>query len=281
MINEYDELKTLLKRSRMLMEQPEATNLGKSIENKIKDDSTEYEVDGTENIDTEKVKKDKSKTYRISGGLLSLHGKEKKDVETALEKLDGKLIIKEFTAGYATLSTIESHYKKCLSQGFKADLIIIDYLDLLKSKTKRDNKLDETNDIFLAGRGLARKLKLPILSPCQMNRAGANDSIAEGDKIGGSYTKLQIADFSVSLSRKRKDKLNGTGRWHIVKNRYGPDGMTYGSTIDTSTGEINIDEEELGDADKIDSQVQQNNSQNYVSSSDKKLLASKFFSLER
>lgn len=204
-----------------------------------------------------------------------------KDVETALEKLDGKLIIKEFTAGYATLSTIESHYKKCLSQGFKADLIIIDYLDLLKSKTKRDNKLDETNDIFLAGRGLARKLKLPILSPCQMNRAGANDNIAEGDKIGGSYTKLQIADFSVSLSRKRKDKLNGTGRWHVIKNRYGPDGMTYGSTIDTSTGEINIDEEELGDADKIDSVPQQNNSQNYVSSSDKKLLASKFFSLER
>jgi hypothetical protein len=85
MINEYDELKSLIKRSRMLMEQPEATNLAKSIENKIQDDKTEYEVSDQE-IDTETVKKDKSKTYRISGGLLTLHGKEKKELELTTEE---------------------------------------------------------------------------------------------------------------------------------------------------------------------------------------------------
>ena len=31
MINEYDEIKALLKKTRMLMEQPEINNLGKSI----------------------------------------------------------------------------------------------------------------------------------------------------------------------------------------------------------------------------------------------------------
>jgi hypothetical protein len=85
MINEYDELKSLIKRSRMLMEQPEATNLAKSIENKIQDDETEYE-EANQDIDTETVKKDKSKTYRISGGLLTLHGKEKQDLELTTEE---------------------------------------------------------------------------------------------------------------------------------------------------------------------------------------------------
>jgi hypothetical protein len=85
MINEYDELKSLIKRSRMLMEQPEATNLAKSIENKIQDDETEYE-DANQDVDTETVKKDKSKTYRISGGLLTLHGKEKKELELTTEE---------------------------------------------------------------------------------------------------------------------------------------------------------------------------------------------------
>ena len=85
MINEYDELKSLLKKSRMLMEQPEATNLAKSIENKIQDDEVEYDEANTE-VDPEKVKKDKSKTYRISGGLLTLHGKEKKDLELTTEE---------------------------------------------------------------------------------------------------------------------------------------------------------------------------------------------------
>jgi hypothetical protein len=85
MINEYDELKSLIKRSRMLMEQPEATNLAKSIENKIQDDETEYE-EANQDVDTETVKKDKSKTYRISGGLLTLHGKEKQDLELTTEE---------------------------------------------------------------------------------------------------------------------------------------------------------------------------------------------------
>jgi hypothetical protein len=77
MINEYDEIKALLKRSRMLMEQPEPTNLARSIENEINADK---QKDGEE-IDVEKVKKDKSKTYRISGGLFTMHGKDKKDLE--------------------------------------------------------------------------------------------------------------------------------------------------------------------------------------------------------
>jgi hypothetical protein len=82
MINEYDEIKALLKRSRMLMEQPEPTNLARSIENEINADK---QKDGEE-IDVEKVKKDKSKTYRISGGLFTMHGKDKKDLELTTEE---------------------------------------------------------------------------------------------------------------------------------------------------------------------------------------------------
>ena len=82
MINEYDEIKTLLKRSRMLMEQPETTNIAKSIETEIDKD---FEKNNQE-IDVEKVKKDKSKTYRISGGLFTMHGKDKKDLELTTEE---------------------------------------------------------------------------------------------------------------------------------------------------------------------------------------------------
>lgn len=101
MLNEYDEIKALLKRSRMLMEQPEATNLGKSIENKIEDDlSQDTSSDGKETI-----KRDKSKTYRISGGLLSLHGKEKRDLElTTEEKTAFQETMDEFVEDVSDLS---------------------------------------------------------------------------------------------------------------------------------------------------------------------------------
>ena len=47
---------------------------------------------------------------------------------------------------------------------------------------------------------------------------------------------MMITDFAMSLSRRRQDKAGGTGRFHIMKNRYGMDGMTFGAKIDTATG---------------------------------------------
>ena len=102
MINEYDEMKLLIKRARMLMEQPEADNLAKSIENKIEDDETD---DKTQDIDVNKVKKDKNKTYRISGGLLTLHGKDKRDLElTTDEKTAFQETMDEFVGEVSDLS---------------------------------------------------------------------------------------------------------------------------------------------------------------------------------
>ena len=55
-----------------------------------------------------------------------------------------------------------------------------------------------------------------------------------------------VTDFAASLSRKKEDKINGTGRWHIMKNRYGMDGLTFGTKADVSTGTFEIvPEEEL------------------------------------
>jgi replicative DNA helicase len=164
----------------------------------------------------------------------------KAKVEKVLEKLPGNLIIKEYAPGKASISTVESHIKKCIDLDFKPDLIIIDYVDLLRSKRNNRERKDEIDDIYTSTKGLARELNIPIWSVSQVNRAGAKDDVIEGDKAAGSYDKIMIIDFGASLSRKREDKVNGTGRWHIMKNRYGMDGLTYGAKIDTSTGNFEI-----------------------------------------
>ena len=56
--------------------------------------------------------------------------KNRNKVEEAVETLQGQLIIKEYSPGKASISTIESHIKKCIDQDFKPDLVIIDYVDL-------------------------------------------------------------------------------------------------------------------------------------------------------
>ena len=164
----------------------------------------------------------------------------KSTVEETIPSLEGKLIIKEFPTGRATMSTIESHIKKVEGMGVKADLVIIDYVDLLSSRKKNRERKEEIDDIYGSTKGLARELDIPIWSVSQVNRAGAKDEIIEGDKAAGSYDKLMITDFAMSLSRKKEDKVKGTGRYHIMKNRYGMDGLTFAVKADTSTGHFEV-----------------------------------------
>ena len=166
--------------------------------------------------------------------------KFKSKVEGAVKDLQGELIIKEFPTGRATISTIKAHIQKCIDQGFTPDLVVIDYVDLLGTKKKSTDRKGEIDDIYISTKGLARELKLPIWSVSQVNRAGAKDDIIEGDKAAGSYDKMMVTDFAISLSRKRQDKVNGTGRFHIMKNRYGMDGITFSVKADTSTGHFEV-----------------------------------------
>ena len=198
----------------------------------------------------------------------------KDKVKDITERLEGKLIIKQFPTGRATISTLEAHIEKCINQDFIPDLIIIDYIDLLRSKKNSKERKDEIDDIYIGTKGFAAQLDLPIWSVSQVNRAGAKDDIIEGDKAAGSYDKIMITDFAVSLSRKKEDKQNGTGRLHIMKNRYGMDGMTFGAQIDTGIGKI-----ELVDIDSIPPPPPESNSYSGISKSDKEKLNNEFFNL--
>ena len=97
----YDEIKTLLKKSRMLMEQTtdEAPpNIAMDIEKKIDQDTGQYnqkyETAPEDGDDKEEVSsvKDKTQKYRISGGILALHGKNKTNTDITT---DDKLAFQE------------------------------------------------------------------------------------------------------------------------------------------------------------------------------------------
>jgi len=198
-------------------------------------------------------------------------------VEKAIKTLPGKLIIKEYPPKKASISTLEAHIQKCIDADTKPDLIIIDYVDLLSSFRKTKERKDEIDDIYISTKSLARQLNIPVWTASQVNRAGAKDDIIEGDKAAGSYDKLMIADVAISLSRKRQDKVSGLGRFHIMKNRYGMDGLTFNTKIDTTTGRFELLGESFDDDETP--QPKQSTYANQLDSVDKSLLAQRFFEL--
>jgi replicative DNA helicase len=205
--------------------------------------------------------------------------KNRGKVEETVETLQGQLIIKEYSPGKASMSTIESHIKKCIDQDFKPDLVIIDYVDLLRSKKTNRERKDEIDDIYVSTKALARELNIPVWSVSQVNRAGAKDDVIEGDKAAGSYDKIMITDVAISLSRKRQDKVNGTGRFHIMKNRYGMDGMTFNVKADTSTGHFEVSERIEDDEEETTTTTSKSPVFSTIDAVDKKELRNKFFEL--
>lgn len=198
-------------------------------------------------------------------------------IEELVNQLPGKLVIKEYPPKNASISTIKAHIQKCADQDFKPDLIIIDYIDYLKAPSKKYNeRKDEIDDLYVACKALAKEYKVPVISPSQVNRMGAKDNIIEGDKAAGSYDKLMVADFCMSLSRQKEDKVNGTGRVHIMKNRYGMDGMTYSAKVDTNNGHIEISNSI--DLSSIPPPTQ--TSVPGINSTERELLKRRFFALE-
>jgi replicative DNA helicase len=210
---------------------------------------------------------------------LHLHRAE---VDEVVGKVKGKVIIKEYPPKRASFDTIEAHLQQLEHQNdFKPDLIIIDYLDYMRTRSRKDRK-EEIDDVYVAAKAFAKERGVPLVSPSQANRGAAKNDIIEGDNAAGSYEKIMIGDIILSLARKRKDKIEGTGNWHIMKNRYGADGMTFRSRINTSNGYIDIDQNPVDDED-----IEVNNNNNKptnnfsnVGVEERQMLQKKFFRLE-
>lgn len=72
------------------------------------------------------------------------------------------------------------------------------------------------------------------------HNSAISEDIITGEHVAESYKKVMTGDIVISISRKIEDKLANTARWHVIKNRYGIDGITFPSKVNTSVGTIEI-----------------------------------------
>tara|TARA_Y100000114_G_C11758644_1_gene328277 strand:+ start:1702 stop:3054 length:1353 start_codon:yes stop_codon:yes gene_type:complete len=160
------------------------------------------------------------------------------DIEDKLKDISGELIIKYFPTKSTGVMGIKAHVEKTIMLGQTPDLIVVDYADLLKVSSK--DKHEALEELYEDLRGMAGEYGVPVWTATQANRSALEDDIIEADKIASSYGKVMVSDFLMSLSRKVEDKLSGTGRGHVIKNRFGPDGITLPSKINTNNGQFNF-----------------------------------------
>lgn len=164
---------------------------------------------------------------------------QRKSLANAYEEVRDSQILCDDTSG-KSMGYIKSIARRA-HQKEPIDLIIIDYLQLLKGDSKRakDNRVNEVEEISGGIKELAKTLRVPVLVLAQLNRdpekRGGRPSLSD---LKGSGAIEQDADMVVLIHCDEEDAKNHTQtptiEFIVSKHREGPTGvapMTFNKSI--------------------------------------------------
>ena len=155
-------------------------------------------------------------------------------LRAAMTEEPGQIFIKEFPPSTITPNTIKAFAKKFVDQGIKLDAIVIDYLNLIHSPIG-NNSYERIKNVTEQTRALSYLFECPIISATQLNRAGFDQDNPDLATISESIGLAATADVIMSIFQNDEDRDLGIIRLGMMKNRYGPRGMTQPMRIDYST----------------------------------------------
>ena len=135
---------------------------------------------------------------------------------------------------YAILSNLKR------TEGWKPDVVILDYMDLMVSRHKEYNKDEYTRQKHVATevRGLAKNEEVLIYTATQTNRGGMDgDRPIDLNKSAESFGKQFALDYVVSLNQSMDERSQNPAqlRFFVAKNRNGPKHVTITCEIDYTT----------------------------------------------
>jgi len=144
-----------------------------------------------------------------------------------------QLMIKEFPCGTATVNTIRALLVQLRNyEEFIPEVIIIDYLELLRPTREGQHEYQAQQRIAEELRGLAMERKVLVWTATQTNRMGRAVKIITDSELGDSYGKIRTCDFAISLNQNEEEFDNGAMRAYVVKSRNGRPRFTVPMTID-------------------------------------------------
>lgn len=167
--------------------------------------------------------------------------KEHKDeVYKEIIKIPGRFIVKHYPKNTVSTRTIRLHLDKLIQSGFKPDMVIIDYAELLKPLNNRKEVRQDIGDIYNEFETICQEYNVAGWTASQTNRKGLSAEIVSMEEISEAFNKCFGAYLIITLSRSVQDKNSNTGKFFVAKNRNGPDGIIYDIFMDTALSTIKV-----------------------------------------
>jgi hypothetical protein len=176
---------------------------------------------------------------------LSLHKDEIYDLaKTKMsQSKDGKgmLKLKKFPSDGTTIPIIRQYIRKLIAQGFRPDIVLLDYIDCVQPSKNFDDANIGEGSVMRQFESMLAELDMAGWTAVQGNRSSIGANVVEANQIGGSIKKGQIGHFIVSIAKTLDQKEAGTATMAILKSRFGKDGIILEDiTFDNSRIQIDM-----------------------------------------
>lgn len=170
---------------------------------------------------------------RVKIGELKDHQQEiLNTLKPMAQRYADSLIIKEWPAMQMTVWMLKSYVMKLSSMGMPPDMVIVDYVDLIKPHTNYGSVHEDVDAITKALHGITKELNIATWTASQLNRSGLAMETPDETSISGALSKLFTCDLSIFMAQTNEEREDEEMRLVIGKNRNGPAGRTV--RIDTN-----------------------------------------------
>ena len=160
------------------------------------------------------------------------------------ELINNNIIVKKLDTGEVKASDIKEIIRKKINEGFKPDLVIIDYFECIEPEygSAKADITEKEGRTMRKFETMAGELDVAIWIPTQGNRDSIKAEVVTNAEVGGSIRKNQIAQVVLSVARSTDDIKNKRATIAVLKNRSGGAGVVLNGVIfDNGTCTISCD----------------------------------------
>jgi len=164
-----------------------------------------------------------------------------------MSNISGVLKIIKLPSDETTMPSIRQYIRKGIAEGFKPDLVVLDYIDCVVPSRHYDDANVGEGSVMRQFETMASELNFVAWCATQGNRSSMSSNVVEANQMAGSIKKGFIGHFIVSIAKTLDQRENHTATMAILKSRFGKDGTIFEDILfDNSTIKIDMGKNSVG-----------------------------------
>lgn len=175
----------------------------------------------------------KRKHYTIWSGIVpdeqpANYDLVKDAVTTAESNSTGQLRLLKLPSDSVTMGEIKSKIRKMIADGFKVDIVTLDYVDCITPERSSYNEEWKGDGAIMRQlEAMTSEFEIAVWTATQGNRASIASEVVTTDQMGGSIKKAQIGHVVISIGKTLEQKEHDLGTLTLLKSRIGKDGVVF------------------------------------------------------